>query len=166
VAPPRGRGGVRRASRATAAADRAAGRVEERALRRRLAQREFALLAVALLAGAIALAVAEKTRSTPSKLPAAYGSYPALAASSGTAAFGKRTACGTILHAKTEGVAHPVLPCGARIYVTYNGQHVLTQVIDHGPIPAGVQFELTDALARMIGLSGVQRIRWSYAAAR
>ena len=94
-------------------------------MRRRLAQREFALAAVALLAAVIALAVVAKTRSNPSDLPAAYGSYPARAGSSGTAAFGKRTACGTIIRPKTEGVAHPVLPCGARIYITYNGKHVL-----------------------------------------
>jgi rare lipoprotein A len=56
-----------------------------------------------------------------------------------------------------------VLPCGARIYITYRGKHVLTQVIDRGPYAAGRQFELTDALARQIGLSGVKRIEWSYA---
>ena len=119
---------------------------------------------MALLAAAIALAVSAKTRSDSSDLPAAYGSYPALAGSSGTAAFGKRTACGTIIRATTEGVAHPVLPCGARIYISYRGKHVLTQVIDRGPYGPNRQFELTDALARLIGLTGVQRIRWSYAA--
>jgi rare lipoprotein A len=132
---------------------------------RPLARREFGLAAVALLAGVIALAVSAQTHSDSSALPAAYGSYPALAGSSGTAAFGKRTACGTIIRATTEGVAHPVLPCGARIYITYNGKHVLTQVIDRGPYVVGRQFELTEALARMIGLTGVKRIRWSYAAA-
>ena len=106
-----------------------------------------------------------ETRRTSSDLPAAYGSYPARAASSGTAAFGRRTACGTIIRPKTEGVAHPVLPCGARIYITYNGKHVLTQVIDRGPNRADREFELTDALAKLLGLTGVQRIRWSYAAA-
>jgi rare lipoprotein A len=132
---------------------------------RRLAQREVALAAVALLAAAIALAVTAKTRSQSSDLPAAYGSYPALAASSGLAAIGKRTACGTIIRATTEGVAHPVLPCGARIYISYRGKHVLTQVIDRGPTAPGRQLELTAALARLIGLTGVQRVRWSYAAA-
>lgn len=120
---------------------------------------------MALLAAAIALAVSAKTRSDSSDLPKAYGSYAALAGSSGTAAFGKRTACGTIIRATTEGVAHPVLPCGAKIYISYHGKHVLTQVIDRGPYVPGRQFELTDALARLIGLTGVKRIRWSYAAA-
>jgi rare lipoprotein A len=133
---------------------------------RRLAQREVGLAAVALLAAVIALAVSSKTRSDSSTLPVAYGSYTALAGSMGTAAFGKRTACGAILRATTEGVAHPVLPCGAKIYISYGGKHVLTQVIDRGPYVPGRQFDLTDALARVIGLTGVQRIRWSYAAAR
>ena len=133
---------------------------------RRLAQREVALAAVALLAAVIALAVSAKTRSDTSDLPAAYGSYPARAGSSGTAAFGKRTACGTIIRAKTEGVAHPVLPCGAKIYISYHGKHVLTQVIDRGPYVPGRQFDLTEALARLIGLTGVKEIRWSYAAAQ
>jgi rare lipoprotein A len=135
-------------------------------VRRRLAQREFALAAVAILAAAIALTVASKTRSDSSNLPEAVGSYPARAASGGTAAFGKRTSCGTVIRAKTQGVGHPVLPCGAKIYVVYDGKHVLTQVIDRGPRGPGPQFELTDALAKAIGLTGVQRIRWSYAAAR
>ena len=132
---------------------------------RRLAQREVALAAVALLAAVVALAVSARTRGESSTLPAAYGSYTALAGSSGAAAFGKRTACGTIIRAKTEGVAHPVLPCGAKLYISYNGKHVLTQVIDRGPYVPGRQFELTEALARLIGLTGVQRIGWSYAAA-
>ena len=74
-------------------------------------------------------------------------------------------AIGTVIRAKTQGVAHPVLPCGAKLYITYNGKHVLTQVIDRGPSGTGPQFELTDALARLVGLTGTQRIRWSYAAA-
>ena len=70
-----------------------------------------------------------------------------------------------MIHADTEGVAHPVLPCGARIYVSYHGKHVLTQVIDRGPYVPGRQFDLTDALARRLGLQGVQQIHWSYARA-
>jgi rare lipoprotein A len=133
-------------------------------VRRRLAQREFALAAVALLAAVVALAIASKTRSKSDELPAAYGSYPAKAGVSGPASFGRHTACGTVIRPRTQGVAHPVLPCGARIYITYNGKHVLTQVIDRGPSRADREFELTDALGKLLGLSGVQRIRWSYAA--
>ena len=49
-----------------------------------------------------------------------------------------------------------------RLYLTYHGTRVLTQVIDHGPHGPGRQFDLTEALARRLGLSGVQRVEWSY----
>ena len=65
----------------------------------------------------------------------------------------------------TEGVAQPTLPCGARIFITYDGTTVLTQVVDRGPYAPGRQFDLTDALARRLGLHGVQQIHWSYARA-
>jgi len=81
-------------------------------------------------------------------------------------AFGKRTACGQVIGPRTEGVANPVLPCGVRLYLTYQGRHVLTQVIDRGPSVPGREFDLTDALAHRIGLVGVQRIAWSYAGKR
>jgi rare lipoprotein A (peptidoglycan hydrolase) len=93
------------------------------------------------------------------------GSYTALAGSSGPAAFGRRTACGGVIHPDTTGVAHPTLPCGARIFISYRGVRVLTQVVDRGPYRAGRQFDLTDALARRVGLRGVQTIQWSYARA-
>jgi rare lipoprotein A len=129
------------------------------------AQRVIGLAGVALLAGAIAIAVAARSDTTSRKLPARQGSYVALAGSSGPAAFGKRTACGQILRPATLGVSHPVLPCGARIYITYRNTNVLTQVIDHGPNRPGRQLEVTDALARLLGLSGVRRVHWGYAAA-
>ena len=40
---------------------------------------------------------------------------------------------------------------------------VLTQVVDRGPYVPGRQFDLTDALARRLGLRGVQVVHWSYA---
>ena len=101
--------------------------------------------------------------ATTSTSPQPEGSYVALAGSSGPAAFGRRTACGGVLRADTEGVAHPTLPCGARIFISYKGIKVLTQVVDRGPYVPGRQFELTDALARRLGLRNVQTIHWSYA---
>ena len=64
---------------------------------------------------------------------------------------------------ETIGVSHPTLPCGARVFVTYHGQTVLVQVVDRGPFVPGRQFDLTDALARRLGLRGVQEIHWAYA---
>lgn len=127
--------------------------------------RELALAAMALLAAALVLAITEQTRSDDSTSPQPEGSYTALAGSSGPAAFGRRTACGGVLQSDTEGVAHPTLPCGARVFITYKGTTVLTQVIDRGPYVPGRQFDLTDALARQLGLRGVQPIQWAYARA-
>jgi len=128
----------------------------------RLAQREVALAGLALLAVAVSLAVTAQTRTSSSNLPQPEGSYLALAGSSGPAAFGRRTACGGVIHPETIGVSHPTLPCGARVFITYKGQTVLTQVVDRGPYVPGRQFDLTDALARRLGLRGVQEIHWAY----
>lgn len=121
-----------------------------------------ALAALALLAAAIAYALGdlgnEKTRA-----PNAVGDFVARAGSAGPAAFGHHTACGGVLQASTYGIAHPTLPCGARIIIEYRGQRVLTQVVDRGPYQPGRQFDVTDALARKLGLEGVQTVHWSYA---
>jgi len=131
-----------------------------------LAVREVALAGLALLAATISLAVTAQTRDDRSNAPQPEGSFVALAGSSGPAAFGRQTACGGKLTSETQGVAHPTLPCGARVFITYGGTTILTQVVDRGPYVPGRQFDLTDALARRLGLRGVQEIRWSYARSR
>ena len=128
-----------------------------------LAQREVALAGLALLAVAVSLAVTAQTRTSSANTPQPEGSYVALAGSSGPAAFGRRTACGGVIGPDTVGVSHPTLPCGARVFITFHGQTVLAQVVDRGPYVPGRQFDLTDALARRLGLSGVQEIHWAYA---
>jgi rare lipoprotein A len=132
-------------------------------MRPRLAVREIALAGLALLAAAVALAVTAQTRDKDATTPQPEGSFVALAGSMGPAAFGRRTACGSVIRPETEGVAHPTLPCGVRIFITYRGTTVLTQVIDRGPYVPGRQFDVTDALARKLGLRNVQTIHWSYA---
>ena len=61
-------------------------------------------------------------------------------------------------------MAHPVLPCGAKLYIGYRDQEVLTQVIARGPDRPGLQFGLTQALARVLGIDGTVTVRWSLAA--
>ena len=134
-------------------------------MRPQLAVREIALAGLALLAAVTSLAVVHRTREGGPPTPEPVGSFTALAGSSGPAAFGRRTACGGVIRADTEGVAHPTLPCGARIFLTFDGTRVLTQVVDRGPYAPGRQFDLTDALARRVGLRGVHVIEWSYARA-
>lgn len=132
------------------------------------AQRTLALAAVALLAGVIALAISsrrDEASATARGVPAADGGwYDALAGSRGPAGDAERTACGLILTSRSLGVSHPVLPCGAKIVVSYDGQDVLTEVIDRGPKTPGRQFDLTASLAQRLGLEGTQRIRWRFAA--
>jgi rare lipoprotein A (peptidoglycan hydrolase) len=135
-------------------------------MRTQLAVREASLAGLALLAASVSLAITAQTRDDNNASPKAEGSYVALAGSSGPAAFGHRTACGGVLRPDTEGVAQPTLPCGVRIFITFHGKTVLTQVVDRGPYAPGRQFDLTEALARQLGLQGVQQITWAYARAR
>jgi rare lipoprotein A (peptidoglycan hydrolase) len=128
-----------------------------------LAVREIALAGLALLAAAVSLAVSAQTHHTKRNEPKPEGSFTALAGSSGPQAYGRRTPCGVTITAETEGVANPTLPCGARIFLTYRHTTVLVQVIDRGPYVPGRQFDLTQALASLLDLSGVQVVRWAYA---
>jgi len=74
-----------------------------------------------------------------------------------------RTACGQPFTTATQGVAHPVLPCGVRLYLRFRGREVLTQVIDRGPTVPGRDFDVTKALANRLGLHGAQTIQWRFA---
>jgi rare lipoprotein A len=132
-------------------------------MRPNVAVRELALAGVALVAAVTVIAIGERTSSHATTTPQPEGSYTALAGSSGPGAFGRRTSCGGVLHPDTVGLSHPTLPCGARIFITYKGTTVLAQVIDRGPYETGRQFDLTDALARRLGLRGVQQIHWAFA---
>ncbi|MGE5274140.1 MAG: RlpA-like double-psi beta-barrel domain-containing protein [Verrucomicrobiota bacterium] len=138
-----------------------------------LAQRQLALLGAALLGAVVALAVASRDDSVAQRrsllpLPAVSnvsGWYPALAGVRQRPLAGHASGCGTLLTPKTLGVDHQVLPCGAKIFVTYRGKTVLTSVVDRGPFTPRFDFEVTPALAELLGLSGVQTIRWSFARA-
>ena len=128
------------------------------------AKRTLALAGVALLAALVSLALAAPDRNHRTALPKPVGTwYRALAASYSPAAARGRTACGQRITARTLGVAHPVLPCGARIYIWYGGHKVLTQVIDRGPSVPGRDFDVTKSLANRLGLHGAQAIQWRFA---
>jgi hypothetical protein len=136
-----------------------------------LAQRAILLGAVALLGIVVALAVGEQlggaraSRDLPQAVPAPGGGwYRALAGLESPRAYGRPTACGQVLERKTLGVSHPVLICGAKIYIGYGETVMLTQVIARGPGNAAVQFGLTEALARELGIRRRGTIRWRFAA--
>lgn len=123
------------------------------------------LAAVALVASAIAVAFVIAHRSSDAAdLPAAAGGwYTALAAPYTLSNGRTKSACGVAIDAKTVGVAHPVLPCGVKLYVEYKGKEVLTQVIDRGHTVPGREFDLTQALAKLLRVGGTQTIQWRFA---
>lgn len=140
-----------------------------------LAQRHLSLLAAAMLAVVIGLVIA--SRDERATRIVSTGPTPAVSDVSGwyTARAGVRTrplagrtsGCGTLLSPTTLGVGHSVLPCGAKIFVVLGDKTVLTTVVDRGPFAPDRDFEVTPALAEVLGLEGkgTQPIRWSFARA-
>lgn len=136
-----------------------------------LAQRQAAIAAIALLAIVLGLALASQrggdssSEPLPEAVPAPDGGwYQARAAATGRDLTpGATTACGQRVMGSTIGIAHPVLPCGVKLYIRHDDAEVLTQVIGRGPEAQNVQFGLTDALARVLGVDGRETIRWRYA---
>jgi hypothetical protein len=132
-------------------------------------QRAVVLAAVALLAAVGALALSSRgdgaaTPTGPRAVPTPDGGwYTALAASRGPARDAERTSCRLVLSGRSLGVTHPTLPCGAKIFVSYGDTQVLTEVIDTRLQQPGRQFELTESLARRLGLEGTQEIEWRFA---
>jgi rare lipoprotein A (peptidoglycan hydrolase) len=127
--------------------------------------RAAALAGVALLGIAIALAVSHRSQQhNASTLPAPAGQwYTALAAPYTSTTKVTKSACGVTIDARTRGVAHPVLPCGVKIYLEFDGRQVLTQVIDRGHTAPGRVFDVTPGLAKVLRLQGTQAIRWRFA---
>jgi len=91
------------------------------------------------------------------------GYYTGRAAPYSPSAGQPRTACGQGFTDGLEGVAHPVLPCGVRLYIRFHGKEVLTQVVDRGPAVPGRDFGITKALANRLDLHGPQTIQWRFA---
>jgi hypothetical protein len=131
----------------------------------KVAQRGIALAAIALLAVVVGLAIASRNGSSSGDaLPERVGGwYTARAAPMDLELEGTTTACGVRLGSRTLGISDPVIPCGAKIYIGFGDQDVLTQVIGTGPGPGGVRFALTPYLAQTLGIERTATIRWSYA---
>lgn len=135
-----------------------------------LLQRTVALAAVALLAAVGSLALSTRAGDDEARPGEAQpvtvgetGWYSALAGSRGAPRDAERTSCQRLLTNRSLGVTHPVLPCGAKVYIAYGGTEVLTEVIDSRLKRQGRQFELTEALAQRLGIDGTQQIRWRFA---
>jgi hypothetical protein len=131
-------------------------------------ERLILLAAVALLGGVLALAVGERRTedATPAVLtsaPAPGGWNRAFAGSRGPVGDAQRTTCGQVLTGKSLGVTHPVLPCGGKLIVRNDDVRILTEVIDNALVEPGRQLEVTQRLARMLGLEGTEQIEWRFA---
>ncbi len=139
-------------------------------MRFQLAQRVAALAAAALLAGVFGVALSEAGQDDPSIA----APQPSVGAWGGweSALVGVAPAiprsdshgdCGWFLNGRTLGVFHPVLRCGARIFLEYGNRRVLTRVVAHSPVGENREFDLSRALALRLGLDGVREVQWAYA---
>ena len=131
------------------------------------AQRLIIVAGAGLLAAVVGLAIASSRGGSGDGggLPARVGSwYHARAAPMSRDLEGTTTACGVRLSAKSLGIADPVLPCGAKLYIGYGDQDILTQVIAVGPAPGGARFGMTPALAQTLGIERTVTVRWGYPA--
>ena len=77
----------------------------------------------------------------------------------GPGLYGNRTACGQTLRRSTLGVAHKTLPCGTPVTFYHRGRFVTVSVIDRGPFRRGVEWDLTSAAAKALGMAATSRLR-------
>ena len=139
-----------------------------------LLERQAAIAAVALVVALASIALTRdegapaSSASTAPGVPAAGPEtwFDARVGTYGPGLYGQSTACGQRLTPTLEGVAHGVLPCGARIVVAFGGREVETRVVDRGPRGTDQEFTLTEALAGKLGMSGIQAIRWRFSSGR
>jgi hypothetical protein len=131
-----------------------------------LVRRQAALAGVALVAAVTALALARLEEGSSAETRVAVNDprwQEAVASSYGPGQYGAQTDCGVELTPETRGLAHPVLPCGVDIVVSFQGKAARTEVVDRGPEGAGAEFAVTEALAGDLGLTGTQPILWRFA---
>ena len=128
-----------------------------------LARRQAALAGVALAGalGAIALTQVGDGSSEPAARQAVVEWEEAQVAAFAVTA--EPTACGVTLAPNAFGVSHPVLPCGAKLLLDYQGRRAEAEVVDRGSVDAGRSFDLTPALAQQLGIAGEATVRWRFA---
>jgi hypothetical protein len=131
-----------------------------------LLQRLAALAGIALLGtlGALALVGRDDDDGSAAETPPPQIRWEeARVGVFGADRIGQQTGCGVTLAEDTAGVAHPVLPCGARLVLEREGTAVETAVVERVALPAGRAFDLTPALASWLGLEGGGTVRWRFA---
>jgi hypothetical protein len=130
-----------------------------------LLRRQAALAGVALLAALVALAVArfDDPGGREEVVVPSGQRWLEASASVWTPGSNGQSECGVELTPETRGLAHPILPCGVQLLLSFQGRTVQAEVLDTAPHRGSVELELTEALARDLGFSGTQRIRWRFA---
>jgi predicted RNA-binding Zn-ribbon protein involved in translation (DUF1610 family) len=128
------------------------------------------LAAVALIAAIAAMAIVaqrgtDESAAALTSAPAPAGWNIAFAGSRGATGDAQRTTCGQVLAPQSLGVTHPVLPCGAKIILRSGNKQVLTEVIDNTLVEPGRQLEVTEALAKKLGIDGTVELQWRFATA-
>jgi len=83
---------------------------------------------------------------------------PAIATYYGKGFFGQKTACGQILRRSTLGVASRTLKCGTPVQIYYGGRTIVVPVIDRGPFANDARWDLTQATAHALGITGTETI--------
>jgi hypothetical protein len=128
-----------------------------------LARRQAALAGVALVGalGAIALTHVGDGSSEPPARQAAVEWEEAQVAT--FAVTDEPTACGVTITPTSFGVAHPVLPCGAKLLLDFQGRRAQAEVVERGSVGPGHSFDLTPALAQQLGIPGEATVRWRFA---
>jgi hypothetical protein len=126
----------------------------------------LALAVVALAAAALFSALAARRSAgsggpRPASAPAPGGGWyqSMVAVSSARGA----SACGGPLGGRMVGILDPVLPCGTRLVLLYEGREIAARVVDRTAPLAGRDFSVTPPLARALGLTGVRRLGWRFA---
>ncbi|MCA1731106.1 MAG: septal ring lytic transglycosylase RlpA family protein [Actinobacteria bacterium] len=66
---------------------------------------------------------------------------------------GNPTASGEIFSSDARTAAHPSLPFGTKLLVTYGGQQTVVRVTDRGPFVSGRGLDLSHGAAKEIGLT-------------
>lgn len=127
------------------------------------------LAAAALLAGVFAVALSEAAGGEGSEVEARPVAGPSgrwasarVGVAGPVSSQGRPGDCGWLIEARTQGVVHPVLPCGAKLFVDFRGRQALTRVVAQSPVGDGRQFDLTPRLARALHLEGTRTVRWAF----
>jgi hypothetical protein len=130
-----------------------------------LVQRQAALAAAALLAtlGVLALSRDDDGGAELRPTVPAVRWESALVGVLADRAFERKTSCGSTLDSGTIGVAHPVLPCGVDLVIALGDKQVRAEVVEHRPVGGGREFDLTQALADQLGVTGRRTIQWRFA---